>query len=117
MFVLSRARMVMQVVWGGWSPVGTSSVLEAAGGRPQDPPLHGRIRQIAVRAPRRKRGLVAQLEATAGQLEAHTPSVAHRVRAELPRLRPGMLHVPTAVRSIPLDARRREARSPELEPG
>src|SRR3989441_7181011 len=66
----------------------TARTSDDAGPRDQDAPLHGRIRQIAVRAPRRKRGLVAQLEATAGQLEAHTPSVAYRVRAELPRLRP-----------------------------
>src|SRR5207253_5699544 len=83
----------------------------------QAPPLHGRIRQIAARAPRRKRRLVAQLQVAAGHLAPHTPPVAHRVRIELPRLRPRMLHLAAAVRSVPLDARRREARSPELEPG
>src|SRR5207245_2192757 len=95
----------------------TARTSDDAGPRDQDPPLHGRIWQIAVRAPRPKGGFIAQLELAAGQLEPHTPSVAHRVRVELPRLRPRMLHVAAAVRSVPLDARRREARSPELEPG
>src|SRR5204863_1474801 len=95
----------------------TARASDSGGPRDQDPPLHGRIRQIAARAPRRKRRLVAQLQVAPGQLEPHTPSVAHRVRIELPRLRPRMLHLAAAVRSVPLDARRREARSPELEPG
>src|SRR6266704_3950955 len=86
----------------------TARTSDDAGPRDQDPPLHGRIRQIAARAPRPKGGFIAQLEVAVGQLEPHTPSVAHRVRAELPRLRPRMLHFPTAVRSVTLDASRRE---------